>query len=121
MKKTSKKTAAKKPAKSAAAPAKANGKPTAEAKPAKAAEPKTLGKRAAILAAAQAGKVPAAPDFSAATHTRFRPTLAAVVALVKAGDLKKLKSYQYEGFMSSSPKAIMRYRDLAIVALEARK
>ena len=33
---------------------------------------KALGKRAAIEAAARAGTLPTAPDFSAATHERFR-------------------------------------------------
>jgi hypothetical protein len=80
-----------------------------------------LGKRAAILAAAQAGKLPEAPDFSAATHTRFREKLAYVVAMVKGHDLKALKAWRYEGFLSTSPKAIQRYRDLAIIALEAQK
>jgi hypothetical protein len=114
-KKAAKKAAAKKPAAKKAAKI---GKPT-NGKPAKAA--KALGKRAAIIDAAKAGKMPAAPDFSAATHTRFRPKLEEVVALAKAGDLKGLKAYKYEGFLSSSPKAIMRYRDLCIMALEAKQ
>jgi hypothetical protein len=79
-----------------------------------------LGKRAAILASAQSGVMPSPPDFSAPTHTRFRPRLAEVVALAEAGDLKALKAWRYAGFMSTSPKAIQRFRDLSIVALEAR-
>jgi hypothetical protein len=29
-------------------------------------------------------------------------------------------AYQYLGFLSSSPKAILKYRDLALAALESR-
>lgn len=81
---------------------------------------KSLGKRAQVIADAQAGKLPSPPDFSADTHTRFRPKLAEVVEMVKARDLKALKAWKFEGFMSTSPKAIQRYRDLAIVALQAK-
>lgn len=78
------------------------------------------GKRAAIEAAARKGKLPEPPDFSAPTHTRFRNKLASVVELAKAGDLKGLQAFQINP-VSSSPKAIARYRDLCIVALEARQ
>lgn len=77
-----------------------------------------LGKRAAIEAAAREGKLPEPPDFSAETHKRFRNKLAAVVELAKAGDLKGLRKFEINQ-VSSSPKAIKRYRDLCIVALEA--
>jgi hypothetical protein len=40
--------------------------------------------------------------------------------MVKARDLKGLKAYRYEGYVSTSPKAIQRYRDLAIIAIEAQ-
>ena len=79
-----------------------------------------LGKRATIEAAAREGKLPEPPDFSAPTHTRFRNKLASVVELAKAGDLKGLQAFQINP-VSSSPKAIARYRDLCIVALEARR
>jgi len=83
--------------------------------------PRKLGGRHAELrASAERGVVPSPPDFTAPTHTRFRAKLAAVVALVEAGDVEALRAYAYKGFLSSSPKAIMRYRDLALVALEAR-
>lgn len=85
------------------------------------AEPKAkpAGKRAAIEAEAKAGKLPKAPDFSAETHKRFRPLLAEVVAAVKEGDVKALKALKINP-ISSSPKAVARYRDLALMALEAR-
>lgn len=79
---------------------------------------KPSGKRAAILEAAQRGELPAAPDFSAATHKPHRKKLEAVVAMVKAGDIEGLKAYPINP-ISSSPKAIARYRDLAVIALEA--
>jgi hypothetical protein len=79
---------------------------------------RALGKRATIEAAACEGKLPEPPDFSAPTHTRFRNKLASVVELAKAGDLKGLQAFQINP-VSSSPKAIARYRDLCIVALGA--
>jgi hypothetical protein len=99
----------------AASPAPAE-KPKREAK---AKADKALGKRAAILAAAEAGELPAAPDFSAETHKRFRGKLAEVIALVEAGDIAGLEAYQINP-VSSSPKAIAKYRDLAVIALKAR-
>jgi hypothetical protein len=78
-----------------------------------------LGKRAQIEADAGAGKLPEPPDFSAETHKRFRNKLAAVVALANAGDLNGLRAFQINP-ISSSPKAIARYRDLCIMALEAQ-
>jgi hypothetical protein len=77
------------------------------------------GQRAAMLAAAEAGKLPPAPDFGAPTHARFRKKLAEVVALVKTGDIRKLKAFEINP-VSSSPKAIDRYRNLAVIALAAK-
>jgi hypothetical protein len=76
------------------------------------------GKRATAEAAARAGNLPTPPDFSAATHARFRKKLDEVVALAKAGDLAGLRSFSIKP-VSSSPKAIDRYRNLCILALEA--
>jgi hypothetical protein len=104
------------PPKKPKAPAKA-AKP-APKKAAKAA-PAPTGKRAAIEAAARAGKLPEPPDFSAATHKPYRVKLEALVAMVKAKDIKALKSFEIKPY-SSSPKAIARYRDLAILALDAK-
>lgn len=69
--------------------------------------------------AAAKGKLPAAPDFSAATHAPYRKKLAALVELAKAGDAKGLKAVAINP-TSSSPKALARYRDLCLVALAAR-
>lgn len=78
------------------------------------------GKRTQIEADARAGKLPEPPDFSAETHKRFRKKLAAVIALANAGDLNGLRAFEINP-VSSSPKAIKRYRDLCIIALEARR
>lgn len=92
----------------------------AKPEPKPAPDPKAPGKRAAALEAAQRGELPAAPDFSAETHKRFRGKLAEVVALAEAGDIAALQAFPINP-ISSSPKAIAKYRDLAVIALEARK
>ena len=81
--------------------------------------PKT-GKRKAIIEQAQSGALPAAPDFSKPTHARFRAKLAKLVALAEAGDVEGLKAIEINP-VSTSPKAMARYRDLAIIAIEARR
>ena len=80
--------------------------------------PKT-GKRKAIIEQAQAGALPAAPDFSKPTHARFRAKLAKLMALAEASDLEGLKAIEINP-VSTSPKAMARYRDLAIIAIKAR-
>ena len=103
-------------------PAKAR-KPKAgrDAGPANAADtpPVAMGKRASAEAAARAGELPAAPDFSANTHKPFRKKLEALTALVDAGDIKALRAFAINP-ISSSPKALDKYRNLAVIALEAR-
>lgn len=76
------------------------------------------GRRAAILEAARSGTLPEAPDFSAATHARFRDKLAKLVAMAKAGDIDGLRATQINP-VSSSPKAMQKYRDLCVIALNA--
>lgn len=92
-------------------------------KPAKEAAPKAerapAGKRAEALASAQAGTLPTPPDFSAETHARFRKKLAELTALVDAGDIEALKAFPTNP-ISSSPKALDKYRNLAVIALEAK-
>jgi hypothetical protein len=78
------------------------------------------GKRKAIIEQAQAGVLPAPPDFSKPTHARFRAKLARLVALAEAGDLEGLKAVEIN-LVSTSPKAMARYRDLAVIAIEARR
>lgn len=92
-------------------------RPSAAEREGKAGQP--LGKRAAARAAAERGELPLAPDFNAATHARFRKRLAEIVALVEAGDVAGLRAVVINP-VSTSPKAIARYRDLAVAALGAR-
>lgn len=87
--------------------------------PRRAAGARPAGRRAEIAANAAKGILPPVPDFSAETHRRFRGKLAEVVRLVEAGDVAALKAVEIKTY-SSSPKAIARYRDLAVQALEAR-
>lgn len=98
------------------APYAANPAPAVEpAKPVAATKAKSKAKRGRAPKVGADG-MPVPPDFSAKTHERYRPKLAAVVALVKARDIKGLKAFNINP-NSTSPKAIMRYRDAAIAAL----
>lgn len=90
-----------------------------EAGESKAATVPVIGKRQAILDQAQSGVLPQAPDFSKPTHARFRTKLAQIVALVEAGDIAALKAFEINP-VSSSPKAMARYRDLCVIAITAR-
>lgn len=95
-------------------------KPAKPAKAPKAAAPEKHGKRAEIQASAEAGNLPAKPDFSAPTHARFRKRLDEIAALVEKGDIKALKAFPINP-ISSSPKAMDKYRNLAVIALEAQR
>ena len=102
------------------------GNPDPAAEPISAAEeePKAtihpqVGKRQAILDQAQTGALPTAPDFSKPTHARFRAKLAQIVALAEAGDIAALQGFEINP-VSSSPKAMARYRDLCVIAIMAR-
>lgn len=87
-------------------------------------DPKRRAPRAASTeahhAAAQRGILPDPPDFSAPTHARFRKKLSEVSALAVSGDVAALQTFKINP-VSSSPKALARYRDLCVVALLARK
>jgi hypothetical protein len=72
-----------------------------------------------IEAKARQGELPPPPDFSAPTHARFRAKLAALVELVGKADATGLRAIHINP-VSSSPKALARYRDLAVLAIEAR-
>ncbi len=101
-----------------------NTEPAGEPVPEIAEEPKTaaapqIGKRQAILNQAQRGVLPRAPDFSKPTHARFRAKLAQIVALAEAGDIEALRAFEINP-VSSSPKAMARYRDLCVIAITAR-
>ena len=78
-----------------------------------------IGKRQAILDQAQTGALPQAPDFSKPTHVRFRAKLAQIVALAEVGEIAALQAFEINP-VSSSPKAMARYRDLCVIAILAR-
>jgi hypothetical protein len=68
---------------------------------------------------ARQGELPPPPDFSAPTHARFRAKLAALVELARKADATGLREMPINP-VSSSPKALARYRDLAVLAIETR-
>jgi len=92
---------------------------TAAEKEPKAAPAPVSGKRQAIRDQAQSGALPQAPDFSKPTHARFRAKLAQIVALAETGDIAGLQAFKINP-VSSSPKAMARYRDLFVIAITAR-
>ena len=101
-----------------------NPEPAGEAISVPADEPKAapapaIGKRQAILDQAQTGALPQAPDFSKPTHARFRTKLAQIVAFAVAGDISALQAFEINP-VSSSPKAMARYRDLCVIAITVR-
>jgi hypothetical protein len=82
----------------------------------------TQRRRISITAAAEAAKggtLPTPPDFAAPTNARFRTKLEGLIALAERGDIDALRAFAINP-VSSSPKALARYRDLCIAALEAR-
>ncbi|MFT5946936.1 MAG: hypothetical protein ACI807_001185 [Paracoccaceae bacterium] len=80
------------------------------------AEGRIRGTAKRLRAIAEAGIVPPPPDFAAPTHARFRAALAEVVALAEAGDAAGLRAVEISA-ASSSPRAILRYRDAVLIAL----
>lgn len=73
-----------------------------------------------IEAKARQGELPPPPDFSAPTHARFCAKLAALVELAGKADAASQRAIHINP-VSSSPKALARYRDLAVLAIEARE
>lgn len=88
---------------------------TAEREPG---QPRMQAKTVAAFEAARRGELPAPPDFSADTHKPYRKRLEELRQLVKAGDLEALRAYPIKP-TSTSPKALDRYRNCAVLALEA--
>jgi hypothetical protein len=112
-----------KPAVAAPAPAsvpRAKGRRAAAAKSAPDPKRRRRTSYEALEAGARAGKLPEAPDFSAATHARFRNKLAKLIELAAAGDIDALRAFEINP-VSSSPRAMARYRDLCVMAIEARE
>jgi hypothetical protein len=103
-----------------AAEAMADPAPEAELAPEPvAASPQRRRRDADLEAKARQGELPPPPDFSAPTHARFRNKLEGLIALAGRGDAEALKAVAINP-VSSSPKALARYRDLCVIALEAR-
>lgn len=76
-------------------------------------------RRTAAQQEAERGELPSPPDFTAPTHARFRTRLAELVEMANAGDVDGLRAASIPTY-STSPRAMARYRDLAIIAHEAR-
>jgi hypothetical protein len=72
-----------------------------------------------LEAKARQGELPPPPDFSAPTHARFRNKLEGLIALAEKGDAEALMAVAINP-VSSSPKALARYRDLCLIAIAAR-
>ena len=94
--------------------------PIVEAEPAAAPNAPRRRRDADLEAKARQGEVPPSPDFSAPTHARFRAKLAELVELAGKADATGLRAIAINP-VSSSPKALARYRDLAVLAIEARE
>jgi hypothetical protein len=94
--------------------------PIADAEPAPAPSAPRRRRDADIEAKARQGELPPPPDFSAPTHARFRAKLAALVELAGKADATGLRAISINP-VSSSPKALARYRDLAVLAIDARE
>lgn len=94
--------------------------PIAATEPAAASSARRRRRDADIEAKARQGELPPPPDFSAPTHARFRAKLAALVELAGKADANGLRAFPINP-VSSSPKALVRYRDLAVLAIEARE
>ena len=73
-----------------------------------------------LEAAAKGGQLPPPPDFTAPTHARFRSKLEGLTSLAEKGDIAALRAVPINP-VSSSPKALARYRDLCVIALEVRE
>lgn len=93
--------------------------PIAETEPATAPSAPRRRRDTDLEAKARQGELPPPPDFSAPTHARFRAKLAALVELAGKADASGLRAIPINP-VSSSPKALARYRDLAVLAIEAR-
>jgi len=83
------------------------------------ARPKRRVRYVELEAAAQKGEMPPVPDFGAPTHARFRGKLKTLIALAEASDIAALEAIEINP-VSTSPKAMKRYRDLCVIALKAR-
>jgi hypothetical protein len=108
------------PAARPAAPAKAVIAPTPIPVPAEKMEGMSAKTAAAFMRAAK-GQLPESPDLSApSTSPSDRKELAALTAMAEAGDVAGLRAYGIRPYYSGAIK-LDRYRQLAIIAIEARR
>jgi hypothetical protein len=78
-----------------------------------------LGKRAAAIAAAQSGNMPARIELKPAEE-RYKRIAEPLQALADAGDIAGLEAFHIKTY-SSTPKRLAKWRDLAVMALKARR
>ncbi len=71
-----------------------------------------------VLEAAKQGVMPTPPDFSAATHKGWLKKHAELVALANDRNVDGLRAFKINP-ISTSPRALDRYRNAAIAAIEA--
>ena len=101
---------------SAAKAAKASGAAKAPAAPRGAAAAQ------AALEAAQRGELPVAPVFTAPTSLPYQKRLEPLLGAIEAGDIAALQASNVEASCKDSRVAAMgKFRDLAVIALQARK
>lgn len=93
-------------------------KPAAEPRPARDPNAVRAPRTDKVLEAAKQGVMPTPPDFSADTHKGWRKKHAELVALADDGDVDGLRAYKINP-ISTSPRALDRYRNAAIAAIEA--
>jgi hypothetical protein len=70
-----------------------------------------------LMEQAKLGILPPAPDFTAPTHKPWRKKLTDLQELVASKNLTALREYKINP-ISTSPKALNKYRNCAVVALE---
>lgn len=101
----------------------ADGADAAEAaRPAKAArakKAKSLGKRAQVEVDAAAGKLPPLPSFGGQDKARYAKQVEELGALTAKKDIKGLNALEIPTY-SSCRRAMAKYRDLAVIALQAQ-
>jgi hypothetical protein len=80
---------------------------------------KPLGIRAQSDADAASGNMPPKLAFTHAGNARYQKKVDALNAAAARGDVKALNAVEIEPY-SSSPKRMIRWRDLAIIAIRAK-
>lgn len=81
---------------------------------------KALSARAKVEADAAKGILPMVPDFSADTHKPYRTKLALIVQMIQSENIRGLEALPIN-LTSTSPKAMDKFRRLALIALHAQQ